>query len=151
MVSGYRTDHSGTILKLKFNNNKRGKGYWKFNNSLLKGNEYIQIVKKAIEEVKNTYKIIDVQQDREFNNNNNNNIIINDNNNNNNNDNNNIINNNSKNNNNNNINYNNNDDIENTYSINDQLLLEMILLAIRGEKIKYNSRKKEKILNKKRN
>ena len=101
--------------------------------------------------MKNTYKIIDVQQDREFNNNNNNNIIINDNNNNNNNDNNNIINNNSKNNNNNNINYNNNDDIENTYSINDQLLLEMILLAIRGEKIKYNSRKKEKILNKKRN
>ena len=111
MVSGYRTDHSGTILKLKFNNNERGKGYWKFNNSLLKDNEYIQIVKKAIEEVKNTYKIIDVQQDREFNNNNNNNNIINNNNNNNN-----------DNNNNNNINNNYNDDIENTYSINDQLL-----------------------------
>ena len=46
------------------------------------------------------------------------------------------------NNNNNNINNDNNDDIENTYSINDQLLLEMILLAIRGETIKYSSRKK---------
>ena len=154
VVSGYRTDHSGTILKLKFNNYERGKGYWKFNNSLLKDNEYIQIVKKAIEEVKNTYKIIDVQQDREFNNNNNNNNnnnIINNNNYNNNN-NNNIINNNNNNNNiNNNNNNNNNDDLENTYSINDQLLLEMILLAIRGETIKYSSRKKEKILNKKRN
>ena len=139
MVSGYRTDHPGTILKLKFNNNERGKGYWKFNNSLLKDNEYIQIVKKAIEEVKDTYKIIDVQQDRELNinNNYNNNIISNNNNNNNynnNNDNHNIINNNN----------NNNDDIENTYSINDQLLLEMILLAIRGETIKYSSRKKRK-------
>ena len=46
VVSGYRTDHSGTTLKLKFNNNERGKGYWKFNDSLLKDNEYIQIVKK---------------------------------------------------------------------------------------------------------
>ena len=147
VVSGYRTDHSGTILKLKFNNNERGKGYWKFNNSLLKDNEYIQIVKKAIEEVKNTYKIIDVQQDREFNNNNdnnNNNINNNNNNNNINNNNNNINNNNNDNNNNNNINNDNNDDIENTYSINDQLLLEMILLAIRGETIKYSSRKKKR-------
>ena len=40
VVSGYRTDHSGTILKLKFDNNERRKGYWKFNNSLLKDNEY---------------------------------------------------------------------------------------------------------------
>ena len=111
VVSGYRTDHSGTILKLKFDNNERGKGYWKFNNSLLKDNEYIQIVKKAIEEVKNTYKVIDVLQDRELNINNNYNNIINNNNNNNNN---NIINNNNNdnnndNNNNNNINNNNND------------------------------------------
>ena len=44
VVSGYRTEHSGTILKLEFNKNERRKGYWKFNNSLLKDNEYIQVV-----------------------------------------------------------------------------------------------------------
>ena len=48
-------------------------------------------------------------------------------------------------NNNNNNNYNNgnddNTDNESTYSINDQLLLEMILLGIRGETIKHSSRK----------
>ena len=52
-------------------------------------------------------------------------------------------NNNNNNNDNNNIFNNNNNNIHNTYSINDQLLLEMILLAIRGETIKYSSRKKE--------
>ena len=47
---------------------------------------------------------------------------------------------------------NNNEDIENTYSINDQLLLEMILLANRGETIKYSfPGKMEKAFNKKRN
>ena len=45
VVSGYRTDHSGTTLK--FNNNERGNGYWKFNDSLLKDNEYIQLAKKG--------------------------------------------------------------------------------------------------------
>ena len=127
MVSGYRTDHSGIILKLKLNQNERGKSYWKFNNSLLKDKDYIQLVKKSVEEVKNTYKIVNIQQNRVNLDNNNNN---NNNNNSNNNDNNNIFN-------------NNNNNIHNTYSINDQLLLEMILLAIRGETIKYSSRKKK--------
>ena len=31
-VSGYWTDHSGIILKLKLNENERRKGYWKLNN-----------------------------------------------------------------------------------------------------------------------
>ena len=128
VVSGYRTDHSGIILKLKLNQNERGKSYWKFNNSLLNDKDYIQLVKKSVEEVKNTYKIVNIQQNRvNLDNNNNNN---NNNNNSNNNDNNNIFN-------------NNNNNIHNTYSINDQLLLEMILLAIRGETIKYSSRKKK--------
>ena len=33
---GYRTDHSSILLKLKFINNERGRGYWKFNNLYLK-------------------------------------------------------------------------------------------------------------------
>ena len=73
--------------------------------------DYIQLIKKSIEEVKNTYKIVNIQQDR---------VNLDNNNNNNNNDNNNIFNN------------NNNNNIQDTYSINDQLLLEMIFLASRG-------------------
>ena len=57
IVSGYRTDHSGIILKLKLSENERGKGYWKFNNTLLKDELYIEEIKKIIEEVKNTYAV----------------------------------------------------------------------------------------------
>ena len=49
----------------------------------------------------------------------------------------------SNNNDNNNIFNNNNNNIHNTYSINDQLLLEMILLAIRGGNNKIQLKKKE--------
>lgn len=35
--------------------NERGKGYWKFNNTLLKDKKYIEEVKRTIKEVKNTY------------------------------------------------------------------------------------------------
>lgn len=56
IIPGYRTDHSAILLKLKLQNNERGKGYWKFNNSLLKDKEYIKLVKETINEVKNTYK-----------------------------------------------------------------------------------------------
>ena len=56
ITPGYRTDHSGIILDLVFNyNNKLGRGYWKFNNSLLKDQCYIKIVKDTISEVKQTY------------------------------------------------------------------------------------------------
>ena len=55
IIPGYRTDHSAIILKLKFQNNERGKGYWKFNNSLLKNTQYIDKIKKIIEDVKQTY------------------------------------------------------------------------------------------------
>ena len=56
ILPGYRTDHSGIILDLTLNHNiERGKGDWKFNNSLLKDNSYIKIVKETIAEVKQTY------------------------------------------------------------------------------------------------
>ena len=32
VVPGYRTDHPGIILKIKLQENERGRGYWKFNN-----------------------------------------------------------------------------------------------------------------------
>jgi hypothetical protein len=48
----YRSDHSMVILELEFKPFVRGKGLWKFNNSLLYDLEYSNIVKKKILEVK---------------------------------------------------------------------------------------------------
>ena len=101
VVPGYRTDHSGIILKLKLNQNAKGRSYWKFNNSLLKDTVYIELVKKTIGQVLNTYKTRENLQNK------------------------------------------NNEHKETKYTINDQLLFEMILVAIRGETIKYSSRKKK--------
>ena len=57
IIPGYRTDHSGIVLKLKFQDMERGKSYWKFNNSLLKDKKYIDQVKDTIKEVKSKYSI----------------------------------------------------------------------------------------------
>ena len=45
IVPGYRTEHSDILLTLKLTDNERGKGYWKFNNILLKDKYYIQLIK----------------------------------------------------------------------------------------------------------
>ena len=49
------------MLKLKFINNERGRGYWKFNNSLLKNKDFVKLVKDTIQEVIDTYKTNDEQ------------------------------------------------------------------------------------------
>ena len=46
---GYRTDHSLLNLEINPFNSKRGKGFWKFNTSLLHDTAYIQLVKQVIE------------------------------------------------------------------------------------------------------
>ena len=48
---GYRTDHS--LISLVFNNNheKTGKGYWKLNVSLLNDADYVNLVKKEINNI----------------------------------------------------------------------------------------------------
>ena len=38
IMPGYRTDHSRITLKLKLLGSERGRGDWKFNNTLLKDN-----------------------------------------------------------------------------------------------------------------
>ena len=55
IVPGYRTDHSAITLKLKLHEGERGKGYWKFNNSLLKDMKYVEEIKNVRHEVKQTY------------------------------------------------------------------------------------------------
>ena len=51
----YRSDHSIILLNLQFNPFIRGKGLWKFNNSLLYDLEYSIIVKQKILDVKKQY------------------------------------------------------------------------------------------------
>ena len=47
----YRSDHSIIVLELQFSYQKHGKGYWKFNNSLLNDIEYVNLINKKINNV----------------------------------------------------------------------------------------------------
>ena len=53
--NSYRSDHSPVGLSFKFNDFLKGKGLWKFNNSLLTDKIYIDIIKKTIVELKIQY------------------------------------------------------------------------------------------------
>ena len=53
----YRSDHSPVILFLKTKNAQRDRPFWKFNNSLLRDNEYIKLVKQVITDVKTQYYV----------------------------------------------------------------------------------------------
>ena len=57
----YRSDHSPVILKLKFCNQSRGAGTWKFNNSLLYDTEYVNKVKNCIKDVLNEYRVSNIE------------------------------------------------------------------------------------------
>ena len=50
--SDYRSDHSIVILELKFNLLERGRGLWKFNNSVLTDMVFMDKVKETIDGVK---------------------------------------------------------------------------------------------------
>ncbi|KAJ8020861.1 hypothetical protein HOLleu_40564 [Holothuria leucospilota] len=47
---GYRSDHSLVNIKFVFNKQSPGRPYWKFNTSLLRDNEYVNLVKIIIRE-----------------------------------------------------------------------------------------------------
>ena len=55
--SSYRSDHSIIKLKLKFNEFKRGKGLWKFNNSLLYDSAYLETINELITSVMTQYAV----------------------------------------------------------------------------------------------
>ena len=48
IVAGYRTDHSMITISLDFGLFERGKGFWKFNVSLLQDENYVKLVKNCI-------------------------------------------------------------------------------------------------------
>ena len=52
----YRSDHSPVLINLRFSSQIRGKGTWKFNNSLLKETEFIEKVKGDIKTVIEEYE-----------------------------------------------------------------------------------------------
>ena len=54
-IPGYRTNHSLIKLSLNLENISRGNGYWKFNNSLLKDEQYLEKIKLLIIETINRY------------------------------------------------------------------------------------------------
>lgn len=54
---GYRTDHALVIMNMIFTHQVRGRGFWKFNNSLLSDSEYVRLVKECIKETIDDYKI----------------------------------------------------------------------------------------------
>ena len=56
--NSYRSDHSGVILFLKLNTIQKGKGLWKFNNSLLTDKEYLKIIKAGIDKTISQYAIL---------------------------------------------------------------------------------------------
>ena len=47
---GYRSDHSIITLQLNISNDSRGKGFWKFNTSLLHDPNYLDLIKQIIKE-----------------------------------------------------------------------------------------------------
>ena len=49
---GYRSDHSIVEMKITINKFVRGRGTWKFNSSLLKNPQYIQLINDAIDDEK---------------------------------------------------------------------------------------------------
>ena len=53
----YRSDHSLITVNLNFITQERGKGYWKFNNSLLYDPEYVKKVKETINETVSSYRL----------------------------------------------------------------------------------------------
>ena len=53
----YRSDHSIIEIQFAFNNFQKGRGIWKFNNSLLKQNDYLKLINRIINEEKVKYSI----------------------------------------------------------------------------------------------
>ncbi len=55
ILTGYRTDHSLITTALQFTNQTKPSPFWKFNNSLLKDQNFISEIKSTIIETKKTY------------------------------------------------------------------------------------------------
>ena len=59
IIPGFCSDHSGIELEIDFSKFVRGRGFWKFNTSLLSDPNYLTLIKKTIKRVVAQYAIID--------------------------------------------------------------------------------------------
>ena len=57
VMPGYRSDHSIVKMELKLTDQKRGKGFYKMNTSLLMDKDYIQMIEKTIRDTISTYAL----------------------------------------------------------------------------------------------
>jgi hypothetical protein len=55
--NSYSSDDSPVIFSFKINELMKGKGLWKFNDSVLRDTEYVKLVKKQIKDVKEQYSV----------------------------------------------------------------------------------------------
>ena len=60
---GILSDHSVSSIEIDFSNFQRGRGFWKFNNSLLKDPQYVSRVKNCIKKVIKIYAPEDISMD----------------------------------------------------------------------------------------
>ena len=60
---GYRTDHSFTGIEINISDSDRGKGFWKFNTSLLHDQEFVKIVKAEIKKTVAQYTTVSNNKD----------------------------------------------------------------------------------------
>ena len=63
IVPGFCSDHSGISLEIDFAKFQRGRGFWKFNASLLSEPDYVKLVKDTIKRVVAQYAIVDNDPD----------------------------------------------------------------------------------------
>ena len=56
IAPGYETDYSMILLNIALHYNSRGRGFWKLNNSLLKEEKYLNLIKATIQQTKNDYE-----------------------------------------------------------------------------------------------
>jgi hypothetical protein len=55
--TAYRSDHSPVILSIKKEEIKKDRPFWKFNNSLLRDKQYIEEIKRLINDIKKQYAV----------------------------------------------------------------------------------------------
>ena len=56
-VVGYKTDHSMITLSLLLHSNPRGPGFWKLNTSFLTEIDYVNQIKRTIQETRDEYEM----------------------------------------------------------------------------------------------
>ena len=60
---GFKSDHKVVNIDINLSSEKRGPGYWKFNNSLLSDNDYVELINDTIEiELNNCIHLNDSQK-----------------------------------------------------------------------------------------